>query len=404
MTHSFLGLSRRNIALIALAAAIGASLCSTSAGSGASPLSHHAARKPLQSSWNYLTVDSPYGSNTEVTGINNLTGSNGPEIVGYYVSSTIGTNVYYSSFYASAPYSTTNFSDASYPRTKAPQGPEGTQMNAINSQASASAYPVLAGIVYEPGDQGGNWAVVDDQGLWSLIKDPGKKTSNGGGIAAYLYGINDQDIVVGYHTTETSTSPVAYFVAPPELRTDIVFPSSFGTVQSSIAYGINDSGGMVGTATVPNTAHTGTVTESWYALCLSSSSCPTSGSGSGFSPSSYCFAVLSHGTNTYTTTAYAISDVYTVGVGIQTYLVAGSFTGSGGVTHGFVVPISITGSGTSAKCTVGTFETVNEKNADNLTVVRGVNNQGYIAGYYNSGSGALHGFIGTPTSSARRHR
>jgi hypothetical protein len=256
--------------------------------------------------------------------------------------------------------------------------------------------------VYEPGDQSGSWAAVYNQGLWSLIQNPG---SIGGtkDYESYLYGINNQDVVVGYHTKHTPYPTFAYLVAPPELWQDIVFPPSIGTVRSSIAYGINDDGDMVGTACVGSSSKD-CVNESWYAVCVYSS-CPQTSSSKKSFDSSYCWGVLNNGTNTSATTAYAISDSFAItSRGTVTKLIAGSYTDStNNVTYGFVVPLA-SGTGTK-KCpvTVESFEQVHATSAATLTVVRGVNADGDIAGYYVSNN-KQHGFVGTPVSLAKRRR
>jgi hypothetical protein len=381
--------------------------------SGASPLSRHGLIKPLTFPWNVIKVIPP-GSpiSTEVTGINNLTP---PQIVGDYVisvkkgASNCGSEMIpnYRSFYATVPSTgtsipSTSFEDASYPDTKDKTCLYGTQMNAINNSLSALGVPVLVGVVGSPGDQGGNWAVVFNQGLWSLTNNPG--TDKGTVGDGYLYGINNQDIAVGYHTKNATCSitcsQVAYYVAPPERYADIMFPVTIAeSTALAIAYGINNHGDMVGTVDVSSGW------ESWYALCKSNS-CPTgSGSGSGFNPASYCWGVLNNGSSTFRTTAYAITDEAILGGG-ATSEVAGSYTDGSGITHGFLVSVSRTSAG---KCLGGTssekFEKIDEPDAHSLTVVRGVNDVGDIVGYYNDSSNNMHGFVGTPTGGAvkRRH-
>jgi hypothetical protein len=187
-----------------------------------------------------------------------------------------------------------------------------------------------------------------------------------------------------------------YFVAPPDLDVDITFPSSIvkTTMFSAIAYGINDYGDMVGTVEV------GSEWESWYALCKTTGCASQSGSvvlGSGFNESSYCWGVLNDGSGT---TAYAINDGSVTG-GVATREVVGSYT-SGGVTHGFLVPVSRTAANV---CQGGTsFEKFDEPNANNLTVVRGVNTAGDIVGYYNDNSNNVHGFVAIYTGAAERRR
>lgn len=402
MRYSLLAFSSRKLFLIGSVVAVAASLCSTSIRSGASPLSHHAMRRASTSSWHYEKVDYPGGTSTEVTGINNLSGSNGPEIVGHYVSKGTGSNTFYSSFYASGPYTartlpSADFTDASYPNVKSFKNGDlnGTQMNAITTQASPTALPILAGEVADPGSQGGNWSVVYNQGLWSLVKNP---DSLGGGRDVALYGINTSDIAVGYYTKHGTTNSTAYYVAPPEINQDITFPATISSPIASIAYGINNLGDMVGTVEVSSGW------ESWYALCKNSS-CPTktgSTSGSDFNPSLYCWGVLKNSSSSvFRTTAYAINDGPDSG-GTITREVAGSYIDGSGITHGFVVPVTRT---QTSVCGGGTaFQNIDEPNANGVTVVRGVNDVGDVAGYYIDSSNGTHGFVATPTGAAERRR
>jgi hypothetical protein len=403
VSYSLLALSRRKLFLIGSVAAIAAGLCSTSISSGASPLSHHAMRRASTSPWNYERVDYPVGTSTEVTGINNLSGSNGPEIVGYYVSSATGSTnrtFFYSSFYASGPYTATklpnaNFVDASYPNIKRSKtgNLNGTQLNAITTQPIATGPPVLAGEVADPGGQGGNWSVVYNQGLWSLVKNP---DTLGGSDDVAFYGINNSDIAVGYYTNH-GFPKIAYYVAPPEISQNIAFPpTTIPNPTSSIAYGINDSGDMVGTAKLS----TGTV--SWYALCKNSS-CPTktgSTSGSGFNPNLYCWGVLKNSSSSsFSTTAYAINNGPDNG-STNTREVAGSYTDRYGVTHGFLVTVSRT---QTSVCGGGTsFTNIDEPYANGVTVVRGVNDGDDVVGYYIDSSSKMHGFVATYTGAAKR--
>jgi hypothetical protein len=108
----------------------------------------------------------------------------------------------------------------------------------------------VCGLVYDP-----------DQGATYLLEDP--KQGKHACAQTYLYGTSDPDIQVGYYTTgdaDTSSGCTAQAVeeysypsgcsSPPCPQfVDFQFPSSFGTVTSSKAYGINNYGEVVGTFT-----------------------------------------------------------------------------------------------------------------------------------------------------------
>jgi hypothetical protein len=284
-------------------------------------------------------------------------------------------------------------------------------MNAIATQANASQLPVLAGWVNQPGDQGGTWPVIDNQGLWALESNgPGPATGSNGQTAE-LFGINDSNIAVGCVTSSPASSALTacsssdaqanYFKADgsPE-----AFQLSLGTgtetVASSTAYGIDDAGDVVGVATIKG-KHPGN--ESWYALCIKN--CPTSGStGTG---AKYCYAALDNGAYTSTTTAYAISISQTISGGYKTRLVAGSYTeGSGNtkVTQGVLAQVTLNTSTDTCE-QIGTPQTIDVPNST-LTVVRGVNNEGYIVGYFTKDTSKhdQDGFVGIPASTAKRRR
>ena len=402
MISSFLGSSRRNLALISVAAAIAASACSTSTGSGASPLSQDVAIKPSTTyMWNWVKVDDNNSgtSNTEVTGINNLAAStDGPEIVGNNF--TTGTSAVSYSFTAFGP-NYKPFTDVSWPRTKG----GATQMNAIAPQASPSALPVLVGSVSQPGDDNGDFPAINNQGLWSYVPEDGcggsRSTKSGDMCAGYLFGVNDNQVAVGYHTNGTAKTPTttAYEVsAGREQFMKVPFPSNW-TVTDSIAYGINDNGDMVGTATIETPTAPTAVSEGWYALCTASSAC---GTGSKFT--SYCWQTLKVGTKT--TTPYGIDYPATT----TTRQVVGSYANITGPTTGFltnVSPPTKPGSGV-VPCVTGSTQasiTVHSSTITSTgTVVRGINNVLDIVGSYTNSTGT-HGFVGTlKTGSAKRRR
>lgn len=407
MTYPSSGSSRR-LALVAVAAAaIAASACSTSTGSVASPSSHSTVTKLVTSySWSFTQVnDSSGGNNTQVTGISNLSTSGNPEIVGYYFNNCLTTaciTTYYSFTSVGPKY--TSFTPVSYPKIAMPStSPQinaiGTQLNAIEPQSSASGAPILVGSVSNPGDSGADiYPVLYNQGLWSLEPENGHDGGKGGLYSGYLFGINDNQIAVGYYTKNGHASPAptysAYLVSPPSPSpaansqfAPVPFPSSFNATDSW-AYGINDKGDMVG-AVSENYA----LPVAWYALCRTTCS-PSSPS------MSYCWTTLHYGTNT---TAYAINN---------SRLVVGSYQdATTGATYGFLATVlPTTGTACNTKSVQEGIYYKNGTFSASTTVVRSINDEGYIAGWYATGilSGGhrvINGFVGKPTpGSAKRRR
>jgi len=127
--------------------------------------------------------------------------------------------------------------------------------NSSQSSCQTTSTVVACGLVYDPAAQGARYRIVDPhQGTHACAQ-------------TYLYGTSDPHIQVGYYTTGHSTTTsgcVAHAVeeytyptgcaSPPCPQfIDFNFPSSFGTVTSSKAYGINNYGQVVGTFTASAT-------------------------------------------------------------------------------------------------------------------------------------------------------
>jgi hypothetical protein len=366
MTSSFFAPSRRSIAWIILAAgAVAAGACS-SIGTGVSPLSNQAPAKPATTfGYSFTTVDYEQGSNTVVAGINN---SNPFEIVGFYSSgSSTGSNATYNSFTTSSPYSQFNYD--SYP-----DAPLGTQMMSITTPNSASPLPVEAGWVNQPGGENGslnsNWGAVDNQGLWSVIR---QYQAQGGskGAANYLFGIQDVNgtyTAVGYYTQPPSSpNPIAYKVQPGEHFFNIDLPNSWNVV-SSEATGINVNGDMVGFYQ----ANAAKRSVGWYDLKKS---------GGKFG----CFSIDSD-----STTPYGIN---------QKDQIVGSYVDGTGVSHGFLyAPPSTSGGSTCSSISGSGFTMIDYTTSlgDTYpTEVRGINDVDDICGWYKK-NGLKNGFVATP--------
>jgi hypothetical protein len=284
MTHSLLATNRRNVAVIAVAAvAVAVSACSGAGTStGASSISSRAAAKLI--TYSFTTVAPMARDENVVTGINNASPT---EIVGYYYPTGSSGSSYgaYESFTSVGPnYST--FTPFNLPNAV------GTAIQSITTPTSASPLPVEAGWVYGPKSLCANtyWGVVNNAGLWSLIKQykSGAACSSNSTTKSkptnfnYLYGINDNNLAVGYYV-KSNGPETAWEVAPGEQQTPVPLP---WTVTSSIAYGVNDNGDMAGTATISG------VQKGWYYIAA----------GGG------CFVQISYpGSGSVSTTARAIN-------------------------------------------------------------------------------------------------
>jgi hypothetical protein len=410
MIYASRGSHCRKLATIAFAAAaIAVGACSTNEGSSTSPLANHAAERATTLTWaTWVTVTPSPQASTIVTGINNLTGANGPEIVGFYTvktnTSTSGRGFSYS--FTSIGKSYSAYTTASYPLVQngtQPYRSLGTQMNSIATQSSG--LPILAGWVSNPGNQCQIWPVVDNQGLWGLEDvsySGGTKTMQ---TTAELFGINDENIAVGYdgaglttgrRSCQSPTKEVAAFFLTSGKPVLFDLSSLGTTITNSVANGIDDNGDMVGTYTIGS--GTSALTYSWYALCLDGG-CASAG-GTKSSSASYCIKTLQDGGSS-NTTAYAISGPVISG-GTETSQIAGSyFDSADNATHGFVVPVTKTSGGV---CSSGVFQDIKEPNAVHGTVVRGINDADYIVGYYIDGNHHQDGFVGIPGTAPNRRR
>jgi hypothetical protein len=292
-------------------------------------------------------------------------------------------------------------------------------MNAIAPESGGSL-PILAGFVNRPGDQCGGWPVVDDQGLWGL-EDRGKDTTttvsskNNNTEEGWISGVNDANITVGYSeavesctltTTKNSDAAAVYWGDAGTSPSNVPFPTmttSWQNPTSSVANGIDDDGDMVGTVTIGGTTY------SWYAICTKYASgkaaCATTSSASSGAPKSsdYCWYKFNSGNNPVATGITSESGTTSAG-GDSTKLIVGyRIDGSGKATHGFLLPVTPLGTGTRETCLPGNFEDIQAQGATHGTWVLGVNDLGYIVGYYKNGpvsSERTVGFVGIPTSAA----
>lgn len=272
---------------------------------------------------------------------NRVTGiDNAGEIVGVYGDSSSN----YNSFNSAPPY-------GSFTPDNLPDATDGTYMNSI---ASAATMTYQAGYVYAPHSETGIWGVINDNGTWSLLqKHSGEgKTC----IVMELMGVNESGYAVGYYENASGNKCLiqAFEMQPGEVYKDLI--GAPGT--SPIATGINNSGDIVGDTTVSGIA------EGWYKV-----------KGATAVPFTYPGSV---GTQALSINA---SDQ-----------IVGSYQDSDGNTHGYL----LSNPGPSE-----TWQNIDDKH-NGLTVVNGINDNGYLCGWYKGADNDLHGFVATPGTTPKR--
>jgi hypothetical protein len=230
---------------------------------------------------------------------------------------------------------------------------------------------VACGFVYDPA-AGSKYELVDPkQGTHACAQ-------------TYLYGTSDPHIQVGYYTTgdaNTSSACVEHAVeeysypsgcgSPPCAQfVDFQFPSSFGTVTNSKAYGMNNYGEVVGSFTAQAT---GTLEIGWE-----------------FRDFIYRILQYQLQPNTGSTPAPLASPTEPRDISWSGSIV-GSYKDSGGATHGFL---------RYYKDGMWYAENCCNSSSSMRTVVYGTDDAAYLVGAYKTtANGAWNGFIATCSSS-----
>jgi hypothetical protein len=227
------------------------------------------------------------------------------------------------------------------------------------------------------GDQNGVWANVDNNGLWSQHDKPGESTGcdnkpifdSSSALLGYDRTNTQTMTAVGFYTNDNNSCHFrvwkvkaggSYSTVPVHFPTTLFSPTN---IMASGITGTNGSAGgeIVGTAT--GTVGAAPVQLGWLMASAYSSGTPVATYQC--SPS----------------TATAFTGIALVGVTLE---IVGWCT-QGSTTHGLVA--TRTGSGFSAY-------TIDEPNAQGLTVINGINSRGDICGWYTDKNGNYHGFVG----------
>jgi len=260
-----------------------------------------------------------------------------------------------------------------------PTGTKGTYMAGISTATSSLPVVELGYVASSPdisGDLGpGSWAVVDNGGLWSAIKQVGDEASCSTTPFAELLAFDGNQTSVGFRTNKSCVY-IPYEVKNGDKTNSSRF-SGFTWTANTEATGIDSSDDIAGT-TLGNSP--GGTSAGWFFPNGTSSQPP----------------LLRCCGTTAENYATSFTGIATVGA-TDVISIVGSYT-TGGKTHGLIYNPAETGS--------AAWTTVDEPNAHNdaYTVIDGINANGDICGFYKDSSGNIDGFVGFAVATAGSHR
>jgi len=284
-------------------------------------------------------------------------------------------------------FNNANFPDAHVEAENTPS-PGGTYITSIST---TSVTPIIdAGYAYNPGGGQGSghgseigvWGVASNQGLWSIQKLHEAEASEHC-VVSQLNGVNHLGYAIGAFlaTTPEGCGQLKAFYEQPGEGSSNINPTT-GDSFISVGTGINSNCSIVGW--LQPTSSSGGY-EGFYGI-PSGNKCALGGM------SYHYIDALSYNNLRYSTQILALNSLN------PPQMVGSYTTGSGknAVTHGFVLVIQSSGS--------TTWQSIDEPNANGVTVISGINDNGQICGWYNDSSGNLHGFVGVAGDDRSRHR
>ena len=317
------------------------------------------------SGYTIYTVDNPKGQPNFITGIDD-----DRKIVGVYGNG--GSTSLYNSY--TAKYHTPSPSQSPYPtfvNDDYPDAPGGTYITSLVKSGSAANKSIEAGYAITPGgyngNLNGNWGVVDNKGIWTLIGKFPKAGQHCHHLE--LFEIDSNYTAVGLYWKGTGTyqgecngsnkTQYAFEVTVGEKQyTDFPKLNNIYGATAPVATGVYESGGIAWI--VGSTDSNGASSSGW-----------TTTDGTTFN-------LLTFNNSGRSTQFYALNSSGTV---------AGTEEGAGGDWHGFTVSNLF-----STRQPVWS-QTINLGNNSD-TVVSGINDSGDICGWYKTGDGNTHGFVG----------
>jgi hypothetical protein len=313
-----------------------------------------AVRPASSSGYTFYTVDYPYTSPNRVTGI-----ADNQEIIGVYGDNSTSQNPYHSytsQYSGSQPY--TQFQKDDYPNAPS------TYMASIYV-ANGSSSSVQSGFVIAPGDLQGYWGVLNNKGLWTLIR---RHRGEGHCHMMELFGINSSYWSVGFYWYDDS--PPSGFCSKhtqyvTEARPGEAFHDFTVLGKNPTGTGVTKTGGLVG-------------------------STDNSGSGASQGWSKMVCKGCTKGTEVKYWNYNNNSNSSTQLLGVNNSNVAvGTYQDGSGNWHGLIATNLFSVS------LQPVWQSIDEPNGNGTnTVISGIDSSGDICGWYTGSDGLTHGFVG----------
>jgi len=322
---------------LAIAALLGLAACGGAGISATQTVPRLADAGVGPTAFSFQTIDDPKGRNNRITGIRR-----DGKIVGVYGL----TGPSYHAFTSGAP-TYKSFAPDDYP------GAGGTYLSSLSNDKYEAGY-----VFSPPSSQGsrcGTCGVVHYDRGWILFESPDE--GNGKCAVTVLLGVNDTELVVGYYLQRSGHQCIAQaFEAYADASGEQYVPRTPPGAVNPVAAGINNLGGIVGSATFSNGSND--IVEAWY---------------------------LSNG-RYYVFSYPGSTNTQALGVN-QSGKLVGTYEDANHTTHGFLL------SNPQAKHLK--WQTIDAPKSRGLTVVNGISDADAICGWYKGSDGKLHGFVAT---------
>ncbi len=334
---------RAALAAALLACWAGVSACSggsSASSAGVLPQQHEAARartpgSPTPIPFTYQTVDDPTSNVNEVTSIDGAMVIVGTTGNGQLSSPNQG-------YIANPPY--TSFTPLGYP---------GAAGIAITTLSVTPSKTIFAGYIASPPQLRGTWGYVNINAIPTLTKD--RKGGKGPNIATEILGLSDTEQAVGFYKSDSGAGVNMPFLLNLAVMKFKGLKPPNGT-KGAEATGVNDLSDITG----------------WV-----------SSGGTGF---------LEHAAKYYTLAYPGAKTTEALSLNAQDQVV-GFYQDGKGMTHGFILTNPTQGASGQV------WQTIDEPNAAQGTVVTGINANDDICGYYIDSDGVQHGFVAVPNAS-----
>jgi hypothetical protein len=262
--------------------------------------------------------------------LNQLLGINTHNVIAGYFGSGADAQHPNKGYLIKAPYGQANYTDENFPNSSQ------TQVTGLNNLGDTSGFWVSA--------NGTNHGFVEWNGVFASYNDP--NTPHMKGSVNQLLGINNNGVAVGFYNDAKGEEHAYEVNQATRVYTAIKIPGA----TSAAANGINNNGDIVGTADAAGTV------SSW----------------------------LLHNGHLTTFQFPGGSDTQALGINDKDQIV-GSYVDGKGLTHGFVL--------SSPLGPTSHWQTIDDPNGADGTVVNGINDAGDLAGFYTDAAGNTDGML-----------